>query len=160
MCREAQRAIVIDLSGRMGVCNRENARGQHKGNTENSQDSRPGKPCPALCCHETHVTKDYSLKGTLAPKSGVFRHPAKAAAKKAAPAVSPDECWVCRRQLTLWRPLSAVRTSGACRRLVRWDGECRLRPRAKWRDGGPLHFRQGAAGAPQQLDALLRAHQA
>jgi len=150
---KAQRAVVIDLTRGMGVSNRENARSQHKGDTQNSQDRHPGMPCPALCRHETHVIKDYSLKGTLAPKSGVFSSPPKGATKKAAVAVSPDECWVCGRQLTLWSAFSAVRTSGACRRLVRLGGECRLRPQGNMRDAEPSPSHRNAAGTPPRIGA-------
>lgn len=69
---EAQRAVVIDLTGGVGVGNRENACSQHKDDTENSQDRHPGKPGTPLCCHETHVIKDYSSKGTRSAKPSSF----------------------------------------------------------------------------------------
>lgn len=86
--REAQRAVVIDLTGGVRVGDRDNARSQHKGNTENSQDSRPGKPCPPLCGHETHVISDYSVKSTSTAKA---RHasPLLDASKKPQPTSLP-----------------------------------------------------------------------
>lgn len=47
VCRDAERAIVVDLSGCVGVGDLQDAREQHKGHTDNPNHRNEGMPWPA-----------------------------------------------------------------------------------------------------------------
>lgn len=58
---------------RVGVCDVDDAREEHQGDTGNPQDRYPGEPCSASCGHHMHVIETIAWNEVISKRLTMFR---------------------------------------------------------------------------------------